>query len=143
MSDKNTEISRTKAEEIALFSIYDLLIYNDMKMEADVADIVSSLSSKPYEDCDLYVKRMVLAFLKHSAEIVPIYQEKMPKWKFSRLAFLEQALLFLAYCHFYYDEEKVSKAVVINFSVTLAKKYLGANDYKFVNAILDKILKDE
>ena len=36
--------------------------------------------------------------------------------------------------------EKTDKAIIINVSVELAKKYLSDNDYKFVNAILDKVL---
>lgn len=143
MSNENVVITRGKAEEISLFAIYDLLVYGEMGLEADVPSILSGLSELPYSECDIFSKRMVIAFLKHSQEIVPVFQEKMPKWKFSRLSKLEQAILFLAYCHFHYDVEEVKKAVVINYSVSFAKKYLDANDYRFVNAILDKVLVRE
>lgn len=143
MSNENVVITRGKAEEISLFAIYDLLVYGEMGLEADVPSILSGLSELPYSECDVFCKRMVIAFLKHNQEIVPVFQEKMPKWKFSRLSKLEQAVLFLAYCHYYYDVEEVKKAVVINYSVSFAKKYLDANDYRFVNAILDKVLVRE
>lgn len=143
MSNENVVITRGKAEEISLFAIYDLLVYGEMGIEADIPSILSGLSDLPYSECDIFSKRMVIAFLKHSQEIVPVFQEKMPKWKFSRLSKLEQAILFLAYCHFHYDVEEVKKAVVINYSVSFAKKYLDANDYRFVNAILDKVLVRE
>lgn len=143
MSEQVKTMSRGKAEEISLFAIYDLLIYSEMGEPADVQDIVSGLASRPYDEVDVYIKRMLIAFLKHSPEIVNAYQEKMAKWKFSRLNKVEQAILFLAYCHFFYDAEEVGKAVVINFSVSFAKKYLGPEDYKFVNGILDKVLVRE
>ncbi len=141
--DKNPNISRGKAEQIALFAIYDLLLYAEMGLEADIPAIVSGLSEAPYEECDVYIKRMIIAFLKHSADIEAAFQARMPKWKFPRLNKVEQAILFLAYCHFFYDEEEVNKAVIINFSVSFAKKYLGEGDYRFVNAILDKVLVHE
>ena len=40
-------------------------------------------------------------------------------------------------------EPEVEKAVVINIAIKLSKAYLGDNDYKFVNAILDKVLVRE
>ena len=46
----------------------------------------------------------------------------------------------MAYSHFYYVE-KVDKRIVINVSVDLAKKYVDEKQAKFVNAILDKVLK--
>ena len=78
--------------------------------------------------------------VKHYQEIIPIFEKNMRKWTFDRLNLLEQALLLLAYCQSYYSVEKTDKAIIINVSVELAKKYLSDNDYKFVNAILDKVL---
>ena len=35
---------------------------------------------------------------------------------------------------------KIEKSALINVAVTLAKKYLDEKDYKFINAVLDKVL---
>ena len=134
------ELSRNKAHEIALFAIYDILTYSAMKQAAPIEDIVSGLTEKPYAESDYFVKEMVLTMLRHYQEIIPLYEKNMIKWTFDRLNLLEQALLLLAYCQFFYSGEKTDKAIIINVSVELAKKYLGAADYKFVNAILDKVL---
>ena len=64
----------------------------------------------------------------------------MNKWTFERLNRVEQALLLLSYSHYFYVEPAVDKGVVIDVAVKLAKTYLDASDYKFVNAILDKVL---
>lgn len=142
METRNVEISRMQAEEISVFAIYDLLLYAEMGEPADVPSIVSGLCETPFEECDVFIKRMILSFLKYHESIQATYQERMLKWRFDRLNKLEQALLFQAYCHFYHDEQKVNKAVVIDYAVRFAKKYLSENDYKFVNGILDKVLTD-
>lgn len=146
-------LSRSKAETIALFAIYDVLTYASLGEAADIESIVSGLCSIDlaneehpryeeiaYEDCDFFVKEMTIAAVKHYAEIVPILESHMVKWTFERLNRLEQALLLLAYCHFFHHGEETDKAVVINVAVKLAKKYLDASDYRFVNGILDKVL---
>ncbi|MCQ2799500.1 MAG: transcription antitermination protein NusB [Bacilli bacterium] len=134
------ELSRNKAHEVALFAIYDILTYSKINLEAPVMDIVSGLCETEYADSDYFVKEMVVCMLKHYKDIIPAFESRMRKWTFDRLNLLEQSLLMLAYCQYFYSREKTDKAIVINVSVELAKKYLDANDYKFVNAILDKTL---
>ena len=133
-------LSRNKAHDIALFAIYDVLTYSAAKLPTPIEDIVSGLTEQSFADSDFFVKEMALAMVKHYQEIIPIFEKNMRKWTFDRLNLLEQALLLLAYCQSYYSVEKTDKAIIINVSVELAKKYLSENDYKFVNAILDKVL---
>jgi transcription termination factor NusB len=45
----------------------------------------------------------------------------------------------MSYIHYFHIEE-VDKGVVIDIAVRLAKVYLDAKDYRFVNAVLDKVL---
>jgi transcription termination factor NusB len=137
---KNEEITRNKAQELSLAAIYASLTYLDMKETIDVEAIVSGICDKPYADCDPYVKGAVIQSLKHLNEIVPIFDAHMQHWTFARLNRLEQALLLLSYVHYFYLENSVDKGVVIDVAVKLAKLYLDSLDYKFVNAILDKVL---
>jgi len=53
---------------------------------------------------------------------------------------LMQSIMLLSYAHYYHIKD-VDKGVVIDVAINLAKKYLGANDYKFVNGILENTLK--
>ncbi|MCF0231653.1 MAG: transcription antitermination protein NusB [Enterococcus sp.] len=134
------ELSRNKAHEVALIAIYDVLTYSAIHQPAPIEDIVSGLTEETYADSDYFVKEMVVCMLKHYQEIIPAFEKHMRKWTFDRLNLLEQALLMLAYCQYFYSNEETDKAIVINVSVDLAKKFLDAKDYKFVNAILDKVL---
>ena len=62
----------------------------------------------------------------------------MPKWSFDRLNLIEQSILLMSYTH--KQNEKADKRIIIDVAVKLAKKFCDKDDYKFVNAILDKVL---
>lgn len=132
------ELTRNKEQELVMFCIYDALIYAGMNEEFSLEDTMSSVFAMDFEDISYYSKAIVIKTLSHINEIKQIFQEKMPKWSFDRLNVVEQSILLMSYTHFH--EEKVDKKIVIDIAVRLAKKYLDADDYKFVNAILDNIL---
>lgn len=125
-----------------MFALYDVLTYMDMQEDVDVEMIASGVSGLPYEYAPLYVKEIMIATIKHYGEMVRALESRMNKWTFARLNRVEQAILLLSLSHYFFAQEKVDKKVVINVAVELSKAYLDAKDYKFVNAILDKILTD-
>ena len=131
--------SRNQLQKTALFAIYDALTYLDMKEAVPMEEIVESLTEKSYPLADYFVKASLVYSIKHYEEIVKVFNEHMNRWTFDRLNRVEQALLLLSYVHYFHIGE-VDKAVVIDIAVTLAKAYLDQKDYRFVNAILDKVL---
>ena len=46
----------------------------------------------------------------------------------------------MSYAH-YYEIDPTDKKIVINIAVSLAKKYIEEKQGKFINALLDKLLK--
>ena len=133
--------SRNAMQKVALWAVYDALTYRDMGLDIDVQHIVSSLCDQPYEECDYFVKAALVMALRHYEEAVAAFTAKMRGWTFDRLNRVEQAILLLAYSHFYFVEPEVEKGVVIDIAIKQAKTYLDEKDYKFVNAILDNVLK--
>lgn len=131
-------ISRNKEQELIMISIYDALVYSDMGEVFSLEKIMENIFSTPYDEISYYSKSIVIKSLSRINDIKKIFQEKMPKWNFSRLNLIEQAILLMSYTH--YKEEKVEKRIVIDVAIRLAKKFLDADDYKFVNAILDNVL---
>jgi|SRR5574344_1892016 transcription antitermination protein NusB len=136
----NNETSRNQEQLMAMNAIYAFLTYLDMKEAIDVEAIVASACALPYEKSPLFVKAATISSIKNYAAIVGAFQPKMNKWTFDRLNRVEQSILILAYSHFFYVDEKVDKPIVIDVAVRQAKGYLDDGDYKFVNAILDKVL---
>ncbi|MDY5441115.1 MAG: transcription antitermination protein NusB [Candidatus Enteromonas sp.] len=134
--------SRNTLQITAMTAIYDVLTYIDMGSPIDVEGIVSSLCDVPYSECDYFVKANVLMVIKHLDEMKEAFVPFLRNWTFDRLPRVVQAILLLSYSHYYYVDPEVSKAVVIDVAVTLAKKYGREKDYKFTNGILDNVLKE-
>jgi N utilization substance protein B len=134
------EVSRNKLQEQSMSALYAVLTYLDMKENIDVEGIISGISDLPYAEAPIYTKEIVIETIKHMDEEVKLLNSHMNKWTFDRLNRAEQAILLLSLTHFFYLDDKVDKKVVINVAVVLAHTFLSGTDYKFVNAILDKVL---
>jgi N utilization substance protein B len=134
------EITRNKLQEIAMNIIYQALIYQDMNESFDIKELISLNLNLPFEEVDIFVRQVVVSAILHQEEAIESFSANMTTWKFSRLAMVMRAILLLSYVHYYYIKD-VDKIVVIDVAVNLAKKYLGENDYKFINGILETSLK--
>jgi N utilization substance protein B len=134
--------SRNKNHEFAMQIMYSFLIRLDLGMTIDFSDEIASIAGKKYEECDLFVKELLLAALKNESEIVTKCSSYLRNWKFSRLNTCVQAILILAIANYDYLKDS-DKAVVIDVAVKLTKKYADSTDYKFVNGVLDNCLNDQ
>lgn len=110
-----------------------------MNEDFSVEEVMEGVFEMPFEEIPLFSRTLVVKSLSHINEIIPEYQANMAKWNFSRLNNLEKAILLMSYANYKFVKES-DKSVVINTAVNLSKKYLDKDDYKFVNAILDKVL---
>ena len=137
------EINRNKQNFIIMTVIYDELndfILGGGKTFRDARELTSELCEMPYDEVDPFIKSMISYSLQKYGEIVKAYEPLLRNWKWDRLPLLTQAILLMSYAHFYYVE-KVDKEIVINVAVELAKKYIEPKQSKFINAILDGVLK--
>jgi len=132
-------VSRNKEHELIMICIYDALLYSSMDEDFNLQEVMEGVFEQSFDEISLFAKSVVVKSLKNVNSIIEIYQARMPKWDFSRLNNLEKAILLMSFTH-YKDIGDVDKNVVIDCAVRLAKKYLDNNDYKFINAILDKVL---
>ncbi len=132
-------LSRNKEHELIMISIYDALIYIEMDEVFSVEDILEGVYMLPYEDVPLFSKEVVIKSLSNINNIKAICQNVMEGWKFDRRNAIERAIYLMSYTHYHLDEH-ADKSVIIDVAVRLAKKYLDADCYKFVNGVLDKVL---
>lgn len=133
-------VTRNQEHELIMISIYDALIYTEMDESFSLEDVLEGVYMLPYEEIPYFSREIIIKSLSHINEIKAIFQNNMPKWKFDRLNAVERAILLMSYTHEHYSEEKTEKSIIIDRAVRLSKKYLDKDDYKFVNAILDKTL---
>ena len=131
-------LSRNEEHALIMTCIYDALLYSNMNKEFSVEEIMCSVFEVDYDEISFFAKEIVIKSLAHVNEIKNVFQANMPKWRFDRLNLLEQSILIMSFTH--KKEENSDKRIIINIAVKLAKNYLDKDDYKFVNAILDKVL---
>ncbi len=136
--EKNN-LSRNKENELIMIGLFDCLTRVSIGDEFSVEDTLEGAYGMPFEDIPYFSKEIVIKSLSHLNEIIATFQEKMPKWKFSRINKVEQAILIMSYTNYKLVGD-IDKKIVINTAVNLSKKYLDDDDYKFVNAILDNVL---
>jgi len=134
-------VSRNKEQYLAMTIIYQALLSILNHYDFDMMELISSNTEVEYEECSVFLRKVCVSSILHKDEIIDTFSKNMKTWKFNRLPVLEQAILLLSYSHFYYTEEKTDRKVIINVAIDLAKTYLGKDDYKFVNAILENTLK--
>jgi transcription antitermination protein NusB len=132
-------LSRNKAQEIAMTLIYNALTLMKVDEALDVEALITRYFDEPYEDIDVFVKEILIKMVKYQTVMTDHISSHLKNWTFDRLNLLTQAIFMLAYTHFHYVGD-VDKKVVIDNAVKLAKKFVDEKDYKFVNAILDKVL---
>lgn len=132
-------LTRNQEHELIMICIYDALIYTEMDEEFSLEDVMEGVYMAEYSDIPYFSKEIIIKSLSNINEIKSVFQVNMPKWSFDRLNALERAILLMSYTHFNVIKD-AQKPVIIDRAVRLAKKYLDKDDYKFVNAILDKTL---
>lgn len=135
-------ITRNKQQEYALYVIYSALVYRKANLEFAPIESVSDLTEIDYYENDIFLRELVIKSLINLDTIIKKLNEHLVKWDFNRLNMISQAILIMSYSHYYYVE-KVDKAILINIAVKFAKKFVPDEDYKYINAILDKVIVNE
>ena len=128
---------RTKAREIAMQALYQLDVQGDNYLqqvelflkESSTDDMVFGLAvewtRKTWENlaaCDELIKEAAI------------------KWDLARLSSVDRSILRLATYQLVFCEDMPGK-VVINEAIEIAKKYSGHQSPRFVNGVLDAILR--
>lgn len=153
MSRRNSRILAFQALyswEVSQSSLEDLLTFSWLQKDSDETanETVDSESSAEVsvEGLDVeektFAEMLITGTLEHIAEIDDIIKNHLSeKWTFERVSKVTLAILRTAIYEMKYLAGS-AKSIVIDEAVTIAKRY-GADDaYKFVNAILDKISKE-
>lgn len=141
---ENVEITRNKIHDYCVQLMYSFLILQKSESPIYFQDAVSNVVGLPYEECDVYLKEVLIKCLKNEDKIIDYISKFLNNWTFDRLNETIQAILIVAVCEYYLQSEPIDKAIIINTSVKLSKRYGdgGQKDYKFVNAVLQNCLDD-
>lgn len=134
------ELTRNQLREKVVDSIYSCLIQEMAKVDYDPSEVFTNIfKAESFSDVDIFAQEVYVKALKNRDEIVALIQPKLNKWTFSRLNTIAQAIFLEAVSECKYCKA-TTKGIAINCAVELAKRYLDSTDYKYINAVLDKVL---
>ena len=132
-------LSRNQYQEKLMFIIYQMLFFTKMQQEFDIQELMCDTLECEYEDIPVFVKEVSVKCAVNFEEIYKLINANCTTWKIDRINIVVISILMLGITEYKYVAE-VDKAIVIDVCVKLTKKYAGEKDYRFVNAVLDKIL---
>ena len=130
-------MSRREIREQIFKILFQTEFYGDKEWEDHLYLSMEDLGELDQKDSDYIVSKMKDIY-QHLEEIDGLINTHADKWKTSRMAKAELAIIRLAVYEMKYEEE-IPVSVAINEAVELAKIYGTDHGPGFVNGILAKL----
>jgi N utilization substance protein B len=117
-------------------------IYAWEETRTDAADLASLgwLDKQPEEDEHVFASLLIAGTLENMEEIDNKIRTNLRKWSFDRLARVDLAILRTSTYSLLYQKD-IPSSVTIDEAVEIAKQFGTPESYRFVNGVLDGILK--
>jgi N utilization substance protein B len=131
---------RRRARELALEALYQQEISRDPG-DTVLADVLSRVEVEP--QVAAFTRRLVEAALAREEEIDRLIAGAAKNWDFRRLSMIDRNVMRLAVAELLFLDDATPPKVVINEAIEMAKRYGTDDSGRFVNGILDMILKEE
>ena len=130
-------LTRSELREKCMIILYQNDIINKNKNDSDIDNIIK----ENIEIENDFVKEVVYGVITHFNEIDSLCNKYMNDWTIDRIDKTGAAILRIAVYELKYTD--TPSIVVINEAVELAKKYSDDSVRKMINAVLDKMIKEE
>ncbi|MGI6109378.1 MAG: transcription antitermination factor NusB [Bacilli bacterium] len=139
--------NRRKERELALWGIFQEDFNLDGKNEqidGFIEDFPAEEMQEELRDVDgSYAKEVIAAFNTNRQEIDSRISHYLKKdWDLSRLPKAEKSVMRLAVTELYFVSHPVPKEIAINEAVELTKKYGEEDGRRYVNGILNRMVKE-
>lgn len=129
-------ISRRKLREKSLQILYAYELSND-SIDVMFEEMLQDIDE---EDAKEFVKSLTLLTIKHREEFDELIKQMVKNWELERIAVIDRILIRMATCEFLHFPE-IPPKVSINEVIEIAKRYSTDQSDKFINGVLDAILK--
>lgn len=129
---------RSKSRQLVVQALYQVDLNPDTDPQS-VRDLISGRLSD--ETLKAFAWSLFAGVMEHRAELDAAIQNVAQKWRLSRMAATDRAVLRLGA----YELLKTATppGVVIDEAIELAKKFGDAQSAQFVNGILDRLIPEE
>lgn len=89
-----------------------------------------------------YARRLATGTLKHGTDIDRLIRKHAENWRLERMPVIDRNILRLAIYEMFHESE-VPKVVIVDEAIELAKKFGSEHSGRFVNGLLDGVLKSD
>lgn len=129
-------ISRRKLREKSLQILYAYELFND-SLDVMFEEMLKDIDA---EDAKEFVKSLTLLTIKHREEFDEMIKQIVKNWELERIAVIDRILIRMATCELLHFPE-IPPKVSINEVIEIAKRYSTDQSDKFINGVIDAILK--
>ena len=130
--------NRTRARAWALQVLYRWEAADSESVLDALATTLANRRVAP--ECQPHLVRMVRSFAEHAGEVRAAISEALDNWRIERLARVDRCILCLSVTEMLFVDG-VPPAVAIQEGVRLAQRYGSEHSDRFVNGVLDAVLK--
>jgi N utilization substance protein B len=130
---------RRKAREVALQFLYQLDLHEVNDPASQAADF---WARHPVDDdTRVFADGLVRGSKQHQAKIDQLLAECAEHWDLDRMAVVDRNILRMAVYELLWHPDVPPKAV-INEAIEISKKFGTAESSRFINGVLDRILRE-
>lgn len=137
------ELGESSLQQI--FDSFDLSDYveeTDERTTGEETDDVRDRRRKQAATSFEYARKLVEGAQEHAEDIDGLIRRHAENWRLERMPVIDRNILRLALYEMLH-EEKVPKVVIVDEAIELAKKFGSENSSRFVNGLLDGVLKSD
>ncbi len=132
------DVSKSSLDDLLTFS----WLQKDAEIEAGVQEQVTELSETAKEE-RTFASLIIAGTISHIDEIDKLIENHLSaSWSMDRISRVALAILRTSIYELLFQNGAEAK-IVIDEAVNIAKDFDTDDSYKFINAVLDKIGKDE
>ncbi len=129
-------MKRRKEREFAL----QILFAKEFNEDAGWEELIERMDEKRQKYATQFARALIKSCVNHREEIDGYIKQQLLNWDYNRVAVVDKVLLRMAVAEFLYFET-VPPEASINEAIEISKEYSTERSGKFINGILDAILK--
>ncbi|WP_234984641.1 transcription antitermination factor NusB [Pilibacter termitis] len=145
---KNKELNRHEIRIKALQSLFPLDFNVDLTKDAAIQNALSMDDFDVLDDDDEkftppYLDTLVTGVIEQKSSIDEIITKHLTKnWSLKRISKMDLIILRLAIFEMMYQKEEVDAKIAVNEALELAKAFSDENSTRFINGVLDNVLRN-
>lgn len=136
-------MNRRKAREIALQALFQLDFNNERDTSAEERALAAAMTEEGFDEIpdDSFAVQLLKGTDEHIDEIDSLIAAASKEWKLERMAAVDRNIVRMAIYEHKFAEEELSKNIVINEAVELAKKFGTDKSGGFINGVLETVFE--